>query len=40
MPASRLWKQSALDVVDTIVQFEKEWIVVGVNVEEKLAKNQ
>ena len=34
------WKQSVLDAVDAVVQLEKEWIAAGVDVEEKLAKNQ
>ena len=34
------WKQSVLDAVDSIAQLEKEWIGAGVDVEEKLAKNQ
>ena len=29
-----------LDAVDAVVQLEKEWIAAGVDVDEKLAKNQ
>jgi len=40
LPALTPWKQSVLDAVDAIVQVEKEWIAAGVDVKEKLAKNQ
>ena len=40
LPGLTPWKQSVLDAVDAVVQLEKEWIAAGVDVEEKLAKNQ
>ena len=40
LPGLTPWKQSVLDAVDAVVRLEKEWIAAGVDVEEKLAKNQ
>ena len=40
LPALTPWKQGVLDAVDAIVQLEKEWVAAGVDVGEKLAKNQ
>lgn len=40
LPGLTPWKQSVVDAVDSIVQTEKEWIEAGVDVEEKLARNQ
>ena len=40
LPALTPWRETVLDAVDAIVQLEKEWVAAGVDVEEKLAKNQ
>lgn len=40
LPALMPWRQSVLDAVDAIFQLEKEWIAAGVDIEEKLVKNQ
>jgi len=40
LPVLTPWKKSVLDAVDAVVELEKEWIAAGVDVEEKLAKNQ
>jgi nucleoside-diphosphate-sugar epimerase len=40
LPGIRKWKDTVIETVDYMIALEKEWIKLGIDVDEKLKKNE
>jgi nucleoside-diphosphate-sugar epimerase len=40
LPGIRKWKDTVIETVDYMIALEKEWIRLGIDVDEKLKKNE